>query len=154
MNPNDDVLRRLFDTCNEIPMDGMPRFSRHEKMLLRSSERKDLFREKYVLALSRQAPEQNTPDIGASPLRPDRVETGVIQSVFDRDREREKRGFVDKEVRTLPKDTHWFETKVTFENIKVPIRIPMTTFNEDVGEVSLRSCDGRLWLIFGVVFDC
>ena len=133
-SPTDDVLRRLFDTCNEIPTDGMPRFSKYEKILLRSSERKDLFREKYARLIRDGADDTLT-----GPSRKEsfgsEAEPAIIQSVFDRDRDREKRNPSEKELRTIPKDTHWFETRVEFRNIKVPIRIPMTTFDEDVGEV-------------------
>ncbi len=37
----------------------------------------------------------------------------------------------------VPKDTHFFETEARFRKITVPIRIPMTVFDEDVGDVSV-----------------
>lgn len=131
-SPSDDVLRRLFDTCNAIPTDGMPRLTRHEQILLRSSERKDLLRERYEEELNRRREEEGQDDT-ISMGRRARSESGssVIHSVFDSDRKQSEH----RDQRTMPKDTHWYETKVEFRNIKVPIRIPMTTFDEDVGEV-------------------
>jgi len=38
----------------------------------------------------------------------------------------------------VPRDTHFFETEARFKKITVPIRIPMTVFDEDVGDVSGR----------------
>ena len=58
----------------------------------------------------------------------------MMHSVFEKDRDRRKD--VEEVEKSLPRDTHWYETKVEFRGIKVPIRIPMTTFPEDVGEVS------------------
>ncbi|GAA5830718.1 hypothetical protein JCM11251_001053 [Rhodosporidiobolus azoricus] len=36
-----------------------------------------------------------------------------------------------------PKDTHWFETKVVFNGMKLPVRIPLGTFPREIGEYSL-----------------
>ena len=35
----------------------------------------------------------------------------------------------------VPRDTHFYETEARFQKITVPIRIPMTVFDEDVGDV-------------------
>lgn len=65
----------------------------------------------------------------------------VMHSVFEKDRDRRKD--VEDVEKSLPRDTHWFETGVEFQGIKVPMRIPMTTFAEDVGEVSLQLSSSR-----------
>jgi hypothetical protein len=107
----------------------MPSLSRNEKILLRSSERKDLLMEKYEDELARlsdgQTDGRRTRQSSAS---------SVMQSVFEKDKDRKGDG--REAERGLPRDTHWYETSVGFRGIKVPIRIPMTTFDEDVGEVS------------------
>ncbi|GAA5849623.1 hypothetical protein JCM8547_000514 [Rhodosporidiobolus lusitaniae] len=36
-----------------------------------------------------------------------------------------------------PKDTHWFETKVVYNGLSIPVRIPLATFPNEVGEYSL-----------------
>lgn len=38
--------------------------------------------------------------------------------------------------RRPPKDTHWFETSIDYNSITLPVRIPLTAFPEDVGQVS------------------
>lgn len=115
----------------------MPRLSRNERILLRTSERKDMLIERYEQELQ-QGQQVDMDDIlsleHVHTARPDSG-SSIIHSVFDTDR---KPGDSRQSSRALPKDTHWFDTKVEFRNIKVPIRIPMTTFDEDVGEVSLR----------------
>jgi hypothetical protein len=132
-SPSDDVLRRLFDTCNSIPTDGMPSFTRNEKILLRSSERKDLLVEKYIEEINNLYQQD-----GEGRRTRQSSNSSMMHSVFEKDRDRKKDVLEDAE-RSLPRDTHWYETKVEFRGIKVPIRIPMTTFAEDVGEVSYRS---------------
>ena len=34
------------------------------------------------------------------------------------------------------KDTHWFDSRITFNNMTIPIRIPVYTFPEEIGDVS------------------
>lgn len=45
--PSPSVLARLFDSLNSIDTSAMPRLTRFEKRVLRSSERRDLFEEKF-----------------------------------------------------------------------------------------------------------
>ena len=109
----------------------MPTFTRNEKILLRSSERKDLLVEKYEDELSRL---YSTDEGGEGRRTRQSSASSVVHSVFEKDRERKERDPMALE-KSLPRDTHWYETKVEFIGVKVPIRIPMTTFAEDVGEV-------------------
>ncbi|CAK5265904.1 unnamed protein product [Mycena citricolor] len=45
-DPSQDCLARLFDAVNSMDLSGAPLLSRNEKMVMRSSERKDIFAEK------------------------------------------------------------------------------------------------------------
>lgn len=45
-NPSQDCLARLFDAVNAIDLSGAPLLSRSEKLIMRASERKDIFAEK------------------------------------------------------------------------------------------------------------
>jgi hypothetical protein len=114
----------------------MPSFTRNEKILLRSSEQKNLLVEKYEDELNKLYQED-----GEGRRTRQSSAGSVMHSVFEKDRDRRKD--VEEVEKSLPRDTHWYETKVEFRGIKVPIRIPMTTFAEDVGEVSLK-LDGEL----------
>jgi len=108
----------------------MPSFTRNEKILLRSSEQKNLLVEKYEEELNKLYQED-----GEGRRTRQSSAGSVMHSVFEKDRDRRKD--VEEVEKSLPRDTHWYETKVEFRGIKVPIRIPMTTFAEDVGEVSI-----------------
>lgn len=46
-DPSQDCLARLFDAVNSMDISQTPRLSRYEKLIMRTSERKDLFIEKY-----------------------------------------------------------------------------------------------------------
>lgn len=47
MNPSQDCLARLFDAVNSIDISKAPVLSRFEKIIMRTSERKDVFIEKF-----------------------------------------------------------------------------------------------------------
>ena len=137
----------------------MPRLTRHERILLRHSERKDLFEEKFIeppssgtreffeeesegshsshkdpaqraIRSSMGSNRKSQPSIpvrqgsaSTSSLRPASRDGGVPHDVVER-----RKG--------VPRDTHFFETEARFQKITVPIWIPMTVFDEDVGDVS------------------
>ncbi|KAJ7678700.1 stabilization of polarity axis-domain-containing protein [Mycena rosella] len=47
-DPSQDCLARLFDAVNSMNLSGAPILTRNEKIVMRSSERKDIFSEKFV----------------------------------------------------------------------------------------------------------
>ncbi|CAA7263187.1 unnamed protein product [Cyclocybe aegerita] len=53
-DPSQDCLARLFDAVNSMDLSGAPKLTRSEKLVMRSSERKDIFAEKMA-----QAPQQS-----------------------------------------------------------------------------------------------
>jgi hypothetical protein len=47
-NPSQDCLARLFDAINSMDLSSVPTLNRWEKLIMRSSDRKDLFSEKFA----------------------------------------------------------------------------------------------------------
>jgi hypothetical protein len=47
--PSQDCLARLFDAINSMDLSGAPILTRSEKLIMRNSERKDVFIEKFTL---------------------------------------------------------------------------------------------------------
>ncbi|KAG6331596.1 hypothetical protein ID866_7494 [Astraeus odoratus] len=47
-NPSQDCLARLFDAINSMDISGSPVLTRYEKFIVRASERKDIFAEKFA----------------------------------------------------------------------------------------------------------
>lgn len=103
-------------------------------MILRASESPDLFEEKFrALALAEEEAQKQHDEArgdvsaAATPNSVASQPTGLQPSLMPQAK--------DKAV-LVPKDTHFFETRAYFQRVMVPIRIPMTTFEEDVGDVS------------------
>lgn len=48
MSPSQDCLARLFDAVNNMDLSGAPKLTRHEKLVMRASERKDIFAERFT----------------------------------------------------------------------------------------------------------
>ena len=47
-NPSQDCLARLFDAINSMDVTGAPQLTRFEKLVMRASERKDIFSDKFA----------------------------------------------------------------------------------------------------------
>lgn len=166
-------MTRLYDSANGISTAGMPRLSRNERILLRSSEQKDLFEEKFGLyelgSGTQEIFEEGGSEAGNGPTEGmAKSEEGhtstkghrkTVSSSSSRKMVRQgsatsshfhlrtpssKEGRITPEFgygefgrrKGVPRDTHFFETEARFNKITVPIRIPMTIFEEDVGDVS------------------
>ncbi|WWC62606.1 uncharacterized protein I303_105203 [Kwoniella dejecticola CBS 10117] len=192
LSPSPEILARLFDSANAISTVGMPRFTRYERILLRSSERKDLFEEKFGITQPDSGTKEIFEDLSSEPghgsnsvddhegVRP-RNGSGSVsggpstttaamssksnhrktlssssgvrmvrkgsassqtQSPFHLATPPSKEGRLTPDIdqgrrKGVPRDTHFFETEARFKKITVPIRIPMTVFDEDVGDYSL-----------------
>ncbi|WWC70797.1 uncharacterized protein I206_104749 [Kwoniella pini CBS 10737] len=190
MSPSPEILARLFDSANAISTAGMPRLTRYERILLRSSERKDLFEEKFGISEPMSGTQEMFEDLSSEPGHetiPDGNEnskfrdgsasggtsssatttslksnhrktlsssSGVARMIrkgsassqthspFHLATPPSKEGRLTPEIdkgrrKGVPRDTHFFETEARFKKITVPVRIPMTVFDEDVGDYSL-----------------
>ncbi|WVR06325.1 hypothetical protein IAU60_003356 [Kwoniella sp. DSM 27419] len=176
MSPSPEILARLYDSANAISTAGMPKLNRFERILLRSSERKDLLEDKFGLTeavggvqeISDELPGEAGSTSGAEGMRPGssvghRKTTSTSSapritrkgssnsSQFHLATPPSKEAGLSSENtstqaqllgdtakrRGVPRDTHFFETEARFKKITVPIRIPMTVFDEDVGDYSL-----------------
>lgn len=225
-NPSQDCLARLFDAVNSMDISHAPRLSRYEKIIMRTSERKDLFIEKYedlmkprpaeqhtasehghrtsdsvgsqasfeegIMMRTReekgkgrdeesQGPGSSTTSLQAQPNQPSPtdgsfsldgsavwVESGVDQSPHlpsslgsahtNSSRSASVRGRKSTDASSTSsvpgrrdsgaqtpgpnpavpvlKDTHFFPATITYNDHQLPIRLPMYTFPEEVGDVS------------------
>lgn len=173
-------MTRLYDSANGISTAGMPRLSRNERIILRSSEQKDLFEEKFGLYEFGSGAQEifeeggseagNDPTEGMAKSEEGHTSTkghrktmsssssrkmvrqgSATSSHFHLGTPSSKEGRITPEFgygefgrrKGVPRDTHFFETEARFNKITVPIRIPMTIFEEDVGDVSPLSYGAR-----------
>lgn len=108
----------------------MPRLSLLERHLLQSTDNKDLFVEKFEqmiqIRMSEERKEIETEDGQRSPgKRLDLTRIGTKAHV---------EGHSEYSV---PRDTHEFETKVLYNGIPIPIKVPVAVSAETVGDFSL-----------------
>lgn len=149
-NPSPEILEHLYDCCNSTQILAMPRLSRAEKILMRQSDRKDLFKDRYEIA-SATARELETEAAfladsgGLDALRP-RPGSGSGLGSADMLRKGSSSSSLTAPAPTAGgrltperkgmRDTHFFEADVRFRRINVPMKIPISTFDEEIGDVS------------------
>jgi hypothetical protein len=67
-DPSQECLARLFDAVNSMDLSVAPILTRHEKMVMRSSDRKDIFLEKFVNTHSQQVLGPPSANVAKKPL--------------------------------------------------------------------------------------
>lgn len=100
----------------------MPRLSMLERRILLASDTKDLFVEKFDQMIQQRMTEEPSTKTIASPDSPEKASA---DHVGHRPR------FI------VPRDTHEFESKVVYNQIPVPIKVPTGISPETVGDFSL-----------------
>ena len=121
-SPYPETLESLYDAVNSMELSLMPRLSVLERQILLASDIKDLFVEKFDQMIQQRMIEDSGID---TILSPDSVEKSSADFVGHRPRH------------IVPRDTHEFESKVIYNQIPVPIKIPTGISPETVGDFSL-----------------
>ena len=109
----------------------MPRLSLLERYLLQASDNKDLFVEKFEQMIQMRMAEERgeTLDITALDNSPKRR--------VDLTRNGTKAHVQAHSTYSVPRDTHEFETKVVYNGVPIPVKIPVAISPETVGDFSL-----------------
>ncbi|KAJ7633486.1 stabilization of polarity axis-domain-containing protein [Mycena polygramma] len=218
-DPSQDCLARLFDAVNSMDLSGAPILTRNEKMVMRSSERKDIFSEKFshlappphgwnngktlpqhrsthsgeslssfdegILmrnadTVSVQQPsspseasfslggsavwvgDESGIEVGSTEGEEDSILSYVGTAVTGPNRRRRSTdassgssqahlkdgllrpsmihtpSYYDPNLRSgMAKDTHFYHTTVAYKDHQLPIKMPLATFPEEVGDYSL-----------------
>ncbi|MBW0532027.1 hypothetical protein O181_071742 [Austropuccinia psidii MF-1] len=221
INPSIDCLAQLFHAINTMDTTGLPQLSHHERLILRCTERQDMFEEKFIpnqtfrdscdisnstkfssnhsnLSLLSTSPIPQTnnsiksiidSNSSSTPLLPSSASinsldnklhlnhhhhhhhhqnshhssSGSISSfspqnspdklAFNQTRSRASSNLINLSdsnhnsqiipfttswpSHKRPRDTHFFDTKIIYAGKSIPVRIPLQTFPEEVGEYSL-----------------
>lgn len=95
----------------------MPRLTLLERNILQGSDAKDLFVEKFDEMIQQRIEEDQ--------------ESGLPDSPTRQNHDLSRRGY------PLPRDTHEYETRVVYNTIPIPIKVPTAVFPETVGDFSL-----------------
>ena len=110
----------------------MPRLTLLERHLLQASDNKDLFVEKFEQMIEMRMAEDKKDaleDVAAVSASPERR--------ADLTRNGTKAHVVAHSQYSVPRDTHEFETKVIYNGIPIPIKVPVAISPETVGDFSL-----------------
>ncbi|TAQ84137.1 S-formylglutathione hydrolase [Chlorociboria aeruginascens] len=133
-SPHPMTLASLYEAVNTMDLSLMPRLTLLERYLLQASDNKDLFVEKFEQMIQmRMAEERGDPvnsiaSLSESPeRRPDLTRNGTKAHVQAQ----------AHAAYSVPRDTHEFETKVTYNGIPIPIKVPVAISPETVGDFSL-----------------
>ncbi|KAF8531196.1 stabilization of polarity axis-domain-containing protein [Trichophaea hybrida] len=134
-DPSIDVLAKLFTSVNSMDLSTMPRLSIFERQILAASDNKDMFSEKFeeMAATSLAAHHVRSQSSLAAPTGEPEGEKRITTYIdLAPGRNKVMNGKI-----TISRDCHEFETKVVYNNIQVPIRVPVAILPETVGDFSL-----------------
>ncbi|KAI9103120.1 stabilization of polarity axis-domain-containing protein [Phlyctochytrium arcticum] len=130
--PSESIVVELYNSINATDCSLIPPLSTAEKRILRSSEDRTLFEGKFGgdIGLDGERLAQRSFSV-------DSTATGLTV------RDGQRPAGVSK---ATNKDRHFYETRASYSGIKVPIRIPLTIYPEEIGDFTvakLLSCFGH-----------
>jgi hypothetical protein len=121
--PTPDTLELLYNALNAMDLSLMPRLSLLERHILQASDVKDMFVEKFEQMIAQRVSDEALSRISEAPESPTKTEAKFV----------------------VPRDTHEFESKIVYNGIPIPVKIPTALSPETVGDFSLI----KLVQIFG-----
>lgn len=133
-NPHPQTLESLYNAVNTMDLSLMPKLSILERHLLQASDNKDLFVEKFEQMIQMRMAEER----GETPPNNPLEHSGSPERRVDLlTRNGTKAHVQAHSMYSVPRDTHEFETRVTYNGIPIPIKVPVAISPETVGDFSL-----------------
>ncbi|KAL8683276.1 MAG: hypothetical protein Q9186_000778 [Xanthomendoza sp. 1 TL-2023] len=115
-SPFPETLAALYDAVNAMDLSLMPRLTVLERSILQASDTKDLFIEKFEQMIKQKTVEDSRSNEAPLPESPEKGGAPRYNT---------------------PRDTHEFESRVIYNQIPIPIKVPTSTSAETVGDFSL-----------------
>ncbi|KAF2110427.1 docking domain of Afi1 for Arf3 in vesicle trafficking-domain-containing protein [Lophiotrema nucula] len=112
-----ETLASLYNALNAMDLSLLPKLSSMEQFVLQASDSKDMFIEKFDQMIRQR--------------KKDDAERDSLPSEEAPGSELRKKSYAP------PRDTHEFESKVNYNGIPVPIKVPTALSPETVGDFSL-----------------
>lgn len=113
--PSRQILENLYNALNAMDLSLMPRLSILERSLLQANDVRDLFVEKFEIMIQQRL-EDEAAVMGSPPASPSRQ----TQNRY-----------------LVPRDTREFESRIIYNGIQIPVKIPTAPSSETVGDFSL-----------------
>lgn len=114
-SPIPDTLELLYNALNAMDLSLMPKLSHLERHILQASDAKDMFIEKFEQMIAQRLADESQGRALEAPESPTKTEPKYI----------------------VPRDTHEFESKIVYNGIPIPVKIPTALSPETVGDFSL-----------------
>ncbi|KAJ2864463.1 hypothetical protein GGH94_002915 [Coemansia aciculifera] len=141
--PTEDTLAELYKSANQMDLACMPQLSRHETTILRFSDDQNMFEERFMqLENERKLLDSLVRDSERLDLAQDSTLAELAAS--DDAGVAARRGTVSdvsasrmRAPSTRNKDRRFFDTEIVYSGVKLPIRVPMTVYPEEIGDFSL-----------------
>ncbi|KAL8666497.1 MAG: hypothetical protein Q9168_007478 [Polycauliona sp. 1 TL-2023] len=121
-SPFPETLAALYDAVNAMDLSLMPRLTVLERNILQASDTKDLFIEKFEQMIKQKTLEDS---------KSNEVPPAESPEKAGRESSRPTARY------NTPRDTHEFESRVVYNQIPIPIKVPTSTSAETVGDFSL-----------------
>ena len=120
-SPTLETLAALYTSLNSMDLSLMPRLSLLERIILQSSNSKDMFIEKFERMIQQQKEEEEEQrlNLASDELGDEYLPPGANSKYV------------------LPKDTHEFESRIHFNNHSIPVKIPTAKSSETIGSFSV-----------------
>ncbi|KAF2673985.1 spindle pole body interacting protein [Microthyrium microscopicum] len=113
-----ETLASLYNAVNSMDLSLMPRLSSLERNILQTSDVKDMFVEKFSVMIQQKMADDEH-----------RLSQNSVPSSTDSPTPKGKY--------QPPRDTHEFESRVQYNGVPVPIKVPVAITPETVGDFSL-----------------
>ncbi|KAI8938049.1 hypothetical protein NX059_005721 [Plenodomus lindquistii] len=110
-----ETLASLYDALNAMDLSLLPKLSHLENFVLGASDAKDMFIEKFELMIRQ------------------RKKLDASRDSADTSSDPQSR----RKTYSMPRDTHEFESKINYNGIPVPVKVPSALSPETVGDFSL-----------------
>lgn len=121
-SPFPETLAALYDAVNAMDLSLMPRLTGLERSIMQSSDTKDLFLEKFERMIQQKIAEDTRSNSVPAPESPEKTNSDGLRS---------------NQRYITPRDTHEFESRVIYNQIPIPIKVPTGISAETVGDFSL-----------------
>lgn len=121
-SPFPETLAALYEAVNSMDLSLMPQLSILERHILQASDTKDLFVEKFEQMIRQRTADESRSNSITSPDSPTKPspDPGRPGSKY-----------------AIPRDTHEFESRVIYNQIPIPIKVPTGMCPETVGDFSI-----------------
>ncbi|KAI9763186.1 MAG: hypothetical protein M1840_000852 [Geoglossum simile] len=139
-SPHPATLALLYDAVNSMDLSLMPKLSYFERQILQSSDNKELFIEKFQQMIDERTAEEMEGKVAtqrAQGTQDDESRENDSRLNGGHDPSLARSPYPHDQRRMLPRDTHEFESRVFYNSIPIPIKVPVAISPETVGDFSL-----------------